>query len=199
MSRDLLVGIDVGTTRVKAVVVDLAGVEVAAAAVDTPWVVDGHAVEMDANVLVDTVRTVIAEAVSSSAAAVTASSASASPASASPACCSIGTASRPPPIIAWHDQRGDVELIAKELPDLVARTGVRFDPLATIFKLPELLRRGAGVRWLNVAEWVVHSLGGAQQAEMSLVRAHRSLRPAHGDVVARRPRVPRRRPFVPSR
>ena len=167
MSRDLLVGIDVGTTRVKVVVVDLAGVEVAAAAVDTPWVVDGHAVEMDASVLVDAVRTVIVggleqcgggDRVVGLGVTGIAESGVLLDRHGEPAA----------PIIAWHDQRGDVELIAKELPDLVARTGVRFDPLATIFKLPELLRRGAGVRWLNVAEWVVHSLGGAQQAEMSL-------------------------------
>ena len=167
VSRDLLVGIDVGTTRVKVVVVDLAGVEVAAAAVDTPWVVDGHAVEMDANVLVDAVRTVIVggleqcgggDRVVGLGVTGIAESGVLLDRHGEPAA----------PIIAWHDQRGDVELIAKELPDLVARTGVRFDPLATIFKLPELLRRGAGVRWLNVAEWVVHSLGGAQQAEMSL-------------------------------
>ena len=48
------------------------------------------------------------------------------------------------PIIAWYDPRGDVELIAKDLPDLAARTGVPFNPIATIFKLPGLLRRGAG-------------------------------------------------------
>ena len=83
--------------------------------------------------------------------------------------------------------------VAKELPDLVARTGVRFDPVATIFKLPELLRRGDGVRWLNLAEWVVHALGGDEVAEMSLA-GRTGLCDLHtGDVVARRPRVPRRR------
>ena len=72
------------------------------------------------------------------------------------------------PIIAWYDPRGDVERIRKELPDLVAVTGVLFEPVASIAKLPELLRRGDGVRWLNVAEWVVRSLGGDEQAEISL-------------------------------
>ena len=72
------------------------------------------------------------------------------------------------PIIAWYDQRGDVDAIAAALPDFTAVTGMRLDKVATIFKLPELLRRGGGVRWLNVAEWVVRSLGGDEQAEMSL-------------------------------
>ena len=160
-------GVDVGSTRVKAVVVDLSGTELAAAAEATPWVVDGHAVEMDAMALAETVRTVIAAALDQrrdgdrvAALGVTGVGESGvlldqhgNPAA---------------PIIAWYDQRGDVELIAKELPDLVARTGVRFDPVGTIFKLPELLRRGDGVRWLNVPEWVVHSLGGDAQSEISL-------------------------------
>ena len=102
------------------------------------------------------------------------------------------------PIVAWYDQRGDVELIAKELPELVARTGVRFDPVATIFKLPELLRRGDAARWLNLAEWVVRQLGGDEVAEMSLA-GRTGLCDLHtGDMVARRPRVPRRRRLVPA-
>ena len=40
---------------------------------------------------------------------------------------------------------------------------MRLDKVATIFKLPELLRRGGGVRWLNVAEWVVRSLGATNR------------------------------------
>ena len=163
----LLIGVDVGSTRVKAVVVDLTGTELAAAAEATPWVVDGHTVEMDALALTETVRSVIATAVGQlddgdRVVGVGATSVGESGVlldrHGDPAA----------PIIAWYDQRGDIELIARELPDLVARTGVRFDPVATIFKLPELLRRGPGVRWLNVAEWVVRSLGGDEQAEMSL-------------------------------
>ena len=164
---EVLLGVDVGSTRVKAVVVDLTGTELAAATEATPWEVDGHAVEMDALALTETVRAVISAALDQRDGAdrvvglgVTGVGESGvlldrhgDPAA---------------PIIAWYDQRGDVELIASELPDLVARTGVRFDPVGTIFKLPELLRRGAGVRWLNVPEWVVHSLGGDQQSEMSL-------------------------------
>jgi sugar (pentulose or hexulose) kinase len=167
MSRPAtLVGIDVGSTRVKAVAVDLTGRELAAAAAETPWVVHGHTIEMDATALLRTVRTVITRAVDELdgdrviGLGVT----------------SVGESGvlldrngePAAPVIAWYDQRGDIELVAKKLPDLVARTGVRFDPVATIFKLPELLRRGGGVRWLNLAEWVVHALGGEQVAEMSL-------------------------------
>ena len=163
----MLVGVDVGPTRVKAVVVDLAGTELAARPPSTPWVVDGHA-RRDGRDGADRRRPrrsssarleqacgdrVIGLGVTGVGESGVLLDRHGQPAA---------------PIIAWYDQRGDVELIAKELPDLVARTGVRFDPVATIFKLPELLRRGDGVRWLNVAEWVVRSLGGDEQAEMSL-------------------------------
>jgi sugar (pentulose or hexulose) kinase len=164
---DVLVGVDVGSTRVKAVVVDLSGAELATAALATPWVVDGPSVEMDARRLAQTVRSVISAAVDQRGGddhvvglGVTSVGESGvlldrrgEPAS---------------PIIAWYDPRGDVELVAKELPDLPARAGVPFNAVATIFKLPALLGDGGGVRWLNVAEWVVRSLGGDEVAEMSL-------------------------------
>jgi len=176
VSRELLIGIDVGTTRVKVVIVDLTGAEVAAAAVATPWVVDGQAVEMDARVLADAVRTVIADGLAQCSATAGVDGDRGGDRVVGLGVTGIAESGvlldrrgePAAPIIAWHDQRGDVELVAKELPDLVAHTGVRFDPLATIFKLPDILRKSDGVRWLNVAEWVVHSLGGAQQAEISL-------------------------------
>ena len=80
----MLVGVDVGTTRVKAAVVNFSGAELASAAAETPWTVDGRGVEMNAVDLIGTVRTVIAEAVDSTPTA--GSSASVSPVSASQAC-----------------------------------------------------------------------------------------------------------------
>jgi sugar (pentulose or hexulose) kinase len=163
---EILIGVDVGSTRVKAVVVDLDGTEVASATEATPWIVDGNSVEMDANALMGVVRAVIATARQQRgddrviALGVTGVGESG---------VLLDRHGQPAaPIIAWYDPRGDVDVIAEELPDLAARTGVPFNPIATIFKLPGLLRRGAGVRWLNVPEWVVHTLGGDQQAEMSL-------------------------------
>ena len=161
-----LVGIDVGSTRVKAVMVDPTGTELASAADATPWVVDANAVEMDPDALIDVVRRVVAAAVAERpdhtvvAVGVTGVGESG---------VLLDRHGRPTaPIIAWYDQRGDVDAIAAALPDFTAVTGMRLDKVATIFKLPELLRRGGGVRWLNVAEWVVRSLGGDEQAEMSL-------------------------------
>ena len=166
-TSELLVGVDVGSTRVKAVVVDTDGTELAAAADATPWMVDGHTVEMDARTLTETVRSVIAAAVGQRAGEDRVVAVGVTGVGESGVL--LDRHGNPAaPIIAWYDQRGDIDRVATELPDLVARTGVRFDPVATIFKLPALLRRGDGVRWLNVAEWVVRSLGGDEQSEMSL-------------------------------
>jgi sugar (pentulose or hexulose) kinase len=166
-TRELLVGVDVGSTRVKAVVVDVNGTELAAAADATPWIVDGHTVEMDARTLAETVRSVISTAVGQRAEEDRVVAVGVTGVGESGVL--LDRQGNPvAPIIAWYDQRGDIDQVATELPDLVARTGVRFDPVATIFKLPALLRRGDGVRWLNVPEWVVRSLGGDEQSEMSL-------------------------------
>lgn len=164
--REVLVGVDIGTTRVKAVVVDFSGAERAAVAVETPWVFDGHTVEMDAMRLSETVRTVVAGALAQVGGDHVAGLGVTSVGESGVLLDRRGDPAAP--IIAWYDQRGDVELVAKELPDLVVRTGLRVDPAATIFKLPGLLRHTDGVRWLNLAEWVVRSLGGDEVAEMSL-------------------------------
>ena len=59
MADPVLVGLDAGTNRVKAVLVDLAGHELATASATTPWVVEGANVEMDASTLADIGREVI--------------------------------------------------------------------------------------------------------------------------------------------
>jgi sugar (pentulose or hexulose) kinase len=80
------------------------------------------------------------------------------------------------PCVAWHDSRGEaeVERIAAELgaEEFAERTGLPLTPLPTLPKYawmrahwPESQR---GVRWLNVAEWVVRGLGGDEIAEASL-------------------------------
>lgn len=166
----VLVGVDAGSTRVKAVVVDCAGTALSAAAEPTPWVVTGANVEMDPGALADTVRRVITSALDALGAL-----------DASATVIGVGVTGigesgvlldrhgEPvAPIIAWHDQRGDVAGIARELPDLPARTGIPFNPTATIFKLTLQLPGAAGSRWLNVPEWIVRCLGGEEFAEMSL-------------------------------
>jgi len=162
----VLVGIDAGTKRVKAVVVDLDGRELASTSAATPWVVDGARIEMDARVLADTVRGVLADAVAECSRPVLGVGVT----SVGESGVLLDAHGEPvSPIVAWYDQRGAVERLREELPDLATRTGVPFNPIATVFKLAELSPAELyGRRWLNVAEWVIHSLGGDQFAEISL-------------------------------
>jgi sugar (pentulose or hexulose) kinase len=166
MTDGVLVGVDAGTKRVKAVVVDLDGNELATASAATPWVVDGARVEMDANTLADTAREVLASVVAECSRPVLGVGVT-SVGESGVLLDSRGTPVSP--IVAWYDQRGAVGRVKDAVPDLAMRTGVPFNPIATVFKLAELapdeLR---GRRWLNVAEWVVHALGGDQVAEISL-------------------------------
>jgi sugar (pentulose or hexulose) kinase len=76
------------------------------------------------------------------------------------------------PSIAWHDTRGDPERLASDLPDFPARTGLPASTLCTLVKYrwmrdhwPDSSR---GVRWVNMAEWIVRGLGGELAAELSL-------------------------------
>ena len=166
VNEGVLVGIDAGTKRVKAVVVDLDGNELATTSAATPWVVDGAKVEMDARTLADTARDVVATAVAECGRPVLGVGVT----SVGESGVLLDTHGEPvSPIVAWYDQRGAVDRVKEALPDLAMRTGVPFNPIATVFKLAELssdeLR---GRRWLNVAEWVVHALGGDQFAEISL-------------------------------
>jgi sugar (pentulose or hexulose) kinase len=87
----------------------------------------------------------------------------------------VGTDGRPVvPSIAWHDTRGEkeAERLARELPEFPERAGLPASILCSLVKYrwmrdhwPDTAR---GVRWHNVAEWIVERLGGEPQAELSL-------------------------------
>jgi sugar (pentulose or hexulose) kinase len=79
------------------------------------------------------------------------------------------------PAIAWHDTRGEAE--AQDLRAALgegfgARTGLPASPLCSLVKYAWMRRHwpdaARGVRWLNVAEWIVRGLGGEELAESSL-------------------------------
>lgn len=76
--------------------------------------------------------------------------------------------------IAWHDARGEqeTERLAAEIGSFPAMTGLSARALRSLVKY-RWLRDNVesatrGVRWLNVADWLVHRLGGEQGAELSL-------------------------------
>jgi sugar (pentulose or hexulose) kinase len=173
--EELMVGIDVGTTLCKAAVVRAAdGSEVSHGATRTPWTVVPTGAELPPERLLE--------------AAVTATAGALEHAPDGPVI-GVGVTSmaetgvlldrhgRPlAPAIAWHDARGEAEA-ARLAADLgperfPARTGLPVRPLWSIAKYAWLRANhpeaAEAVRWLGVAEWVVHGLGGEQVAELSL-------------------------------
>ena len=80
------------------------------------------------------------------------------------------------PAIAWHDTRGAAEAaaLAADLgeEEFGARVGIPPTSVCTLAKYRWMRSHWPaaerGVRWLNLAEWVVHELGGDAAAELSL-------------------------------
>jgi len=164
------VGVDVGTTRIKAVAVDELGQVLGEGERRTPWRHGaGGAVDIDPIELADLAIAVAAEAVGTTVARGVGVTGMAE----------TGVLTdehdRPlAPAIAWHDQRGDVDTIARRLgADAFRRTtGLPLTPLPSLTKLLWLRRHvpdsRRAVRFFSVGEWVVRRLGGAPVAELSL-------------------------------
>jgi sugar (pentulose or hexulose) kinase len=164
---DLLLGIDVGTSACKASVLDGDGNELAHGQVLTPWVRVPTGAEADPDSLFDAAtsaaRQALAEAPDGHVAGIGVTSIAETGVL-------IDRSTRPlHPAVAWHDSRGaaEADAMAQALPDFTARTGLPPTALCTLAKLKHLGTANAH-RWLNVAEYVVHRLGGRQVSELSL-------------------------------
>ncbi len=161
-----LLGLDVGTTSVKAAAFGSDLAELSHGRAPTPWA----GTELDPDALLD--------------AALAAATAALPPGAEVAAIGVAGMAetgvlvdddARPVvPSIAWHDPRGagEARRIAAELPEFSERTGLPATTLCTLAKYawmrahwPDAAR---GTRWINVAEWIVQGLGGDRRAESSL-------------------------------
>jgi sugar (pentulose or hexulose) kinase len=173
VTAEVLVGIDVGTTSCKAAVVGADGVELAHGRAPTPWVAVPTGAEVAPAALVEAALAAAAAALRGGpggrVAAVGVTSMGETGAL-------LGTDGAPvAPAIAWHDARGGeaAEELAAALGRgrFAARVGLPPSRLCTLAKyrwLKDNAGGARGVRWLNVAEWVVHRLGGEQLAELSL-------------------------------
>ena len=174
---DMLVGVDVGTTRVKAIALDLRGVVRAEAERPMPWQHDGKHAQIDPAAIAHLATTVAADAVTHAGVA----------SDHDPRVRGIGVTSMAEtgilvdgsdlplaPTIAWHDPRGDVETVRREIGTerFQSTTGMELGPLPSLVKLIWLRREvpetARAVRFYAVAEWVVRSLGGEPVAELSL-------------------------------
>jgi sugar (pentulose or hexulose) kinase len=173
--RELLLGIDVGTTWCKAAVVSIDGHELAHARVPVPWrrVATGAEIEPArlVDVAVESARHALAREPDGRVAGLGVTGMAETGAL-------LDNSERPvAPAIAWHDERG-AEQVAGLAGDLGAQrfsanTGLPATPLCTLAKYRWLAEHGPdavarAARWLSVGEWIVRRLGGEQIADLSL-------------------------------
>lgn len=178
----MLLGLDIGTSRTKAVLMDAGGSEVGTAVVATPFAITAGRVEMPVDALCACLRQVLAELGDRRRHVVAAGVAGIAESGAP-----LDRARRPlAPVIAWHDERGAeaVALLEREFgPDLALRNGQPPNTKMTAAKLGWLVAHGVrGTdRWLGVPELVLRALTGAEATEHSL-----AARTGCYDVVAHR-------------
>ena len=170
-------GVDVGTTSIKALAVRPDGTVLAAASRETPWRHAGAMADVDPTLLADTVMTVCAAAASDervvSGGATTVLGIGVTGIAEAGAL--IDAAGRPcAPALAWFDPRGEAQVVKDVIGrDLFQRTtGTRLNSRLSICKILWLQKNvpgaAAAVRHLCVGEWIVRALGGDEVAEMSL-------------------------------
>ncbi|MEA2269396.1 MAG: hypothetical protein QOC64_2006 [Solirubrobacteraceae bacterium] len=170
----LLLGIDVGTTYCKAVVLDAEGAELAQARARTPWTRVPTGAEVDPHALVRAALAAAAEAIAAAPARAVAAVGVAGMAETGVL---LDDRGRPVgPAVAWHDTRGGDEAasIAADLGshEFAARTGLPVSPLCSLSTLrwqrAHTPGAAAAVRWLGLPEWVARALGADDAAELSL-------------------------------
>jgi sugar (pentulose or hexulose) kinase len=176
---DVLVGVDLGTSETKALVIGVDGAQLGFASRRTTWSrhPDGRS-ETTADALLADVLASVGSALRD------ASVAAGAPTSAR----GLGIAgfaesgvvldpSGDPvtPVIAWFDQRGAAELAATDAAfqaEFPRRTGLPLGPQWTFGKLLWMRSGGLplppGSRWLNIPEYVAYALGAEQVTEPSL-------------------------------
>ena len=177
MTNQMVLGLDVGSTYVKVLATTPDGAERSEARRPTPWVsLPIGQTEMDAGQLVATVTDLLAEVAADLEATYgdvqVVGIGVSGMAESGVLIDAAGAVAHP--IIAWFDPRGEDEIV--RTPDdfraeFGGRTGLPLSALATVVKLLHLREQGvdpSAYRWLSVAEFVVHSLGGVMAAELSL-------------------------------
>jgi xylulokinase len=171
VTADLLLGLDLGTTRCKAQLVDGAGNEVAAAVAPTPFAAGDQGIGMPVAALLATAAGVVG--LLGERTGRTARIAAVGIAGMAECGAPLDAGGRPlAPVIAWHDPRGTevAERLQERFGDAIAlRTGQRPRPVSTVAKLGWLVEHGLGAfeHWLGVPELCLHDLTGAAATEHS--------------------------------
>jgi len=170
----LLVGLDVGTTSSKAVVMDTGGRELSHGQAPTTWESAAGRTEIRAAALLDGALTAVRDALSG---APRDEVAGLGVASISECGVLLGRdGSVLGPVIAWHDTRDTAEVadLGKALgaDEFALHTGLPLRSQWSLTKHRWLLAHApaarAAARRLSVAEWIVRRLGGAEASEQSL-------------------------------
>ena len=171
---EYLVGLDVGTTSSKAVVIDSMGVEVAHGRAATPWHASADGVEADAPAVLESVTLALAEALRQLPDGPVIGVGVASMGEAGVLLDRDGGPLAP--VIAWHDTRDEQEV--RQLAEtfgtegFARRTGLPLRSQWSLTKHRWLATHhaptGTAVRRLGIAEWIVRELGGDEVSEQSL-------------------------------
>ena len=177
MSVPILIGVDIGTARVKALGLALDGSELAQVEYATPWTRNGNQAEMDPGELAALVQATVAaipaeiargdrEGIEVVAIGI---------AGMGEAGVLIDARGRPlAPILAWHDPRGDVDAVRREIGEQAFQraVGMRLNAQPSLAKILWSQRASAdaasAVRFLSLPEWGVYCLGGLPVSELSL-------------------------------
>lgn len=169
-------GIDLGSTALKMLVLDRAGAEVVSEQVPTPWRggADGAA-ELDADAFLQSLQALLRYVARGLRELPGASVSAIAVAGMGETGFLIdGDGRVAAPAFAWFDPRGQAQ--ADAFPETIreefsGRTGLPLGSQVSAAKLAYLRDAGeelAGLRWLNLPEYVVHALGGDIAAEASL-------------------------------
>jgi sugar (pentulose or hexulose) kinase len=171
----VLVGIDIGTTAIKAAAYTVDGLLAFEERVQTPWIIAAHGeAEIDVDELADVCIDLVASVIRSC------------PRSVEPLGIGITGMAETGVVVdvhgrprhrgmAWYDQRGAEEL--RQLPNRIkesfsAVTGLALKAECSLSKLLWLQRQGfkiaPGDVWLNAQEYVAYRLTGTQATERSL-------------------------------
>lgn len=183
MRDELLLGIDLGTSSIKANAIDRHGRSIGLGVAPTPFEASPHGVEMSTDALFSAIRDAIADLgiLATRIAGVGIASMG-----------ETGTIIRPDgpsdlPLVAWHDARGGEivdEVIAHfGAEEIYRRTGRAPRSVTSIAKLGWLLRNGhrTGGTWTGVAGLTLWRLTGALAQEQSLAASSGAFDPLSGE------------------
>lgn len=173
MAHEVLVGVDVGTTSIKAIAVTPTGEIRSLASRETPWRHSGPLADADPRVLAGTVVAVCAEAAEQAGEGVTVRSIGVT--GIAEAGVLVDPQGEPcAPALAWFDPRGDASAVRAAVAprDFQRATGRRLNSKPSLMKIlwlrAQVPSASAAVRHLCIAEWIVRAMGGEEVSEASL-------------------------------